>query len=475
MSHRSVICIAVTSIDDAMSLAHDIPSQHMIEFRLDYLPLSAYSQLSQLLQTEHKILFTVRTSLHGGKVCSAQTAEIKQRLTLACQAQPNILDIESDTPNEWLHELKQLAPNTQFLRSHHNLHNTPSANELTQQLNRMQHPSCKFYKIITTAECSLDALRLLHWRQQQTQLKLVAHAMGNDGQFSRVAGVAVGNIWTYVTHPQHAVVNAGLSLSDANHIYQLQSKNNRTRLFALLGDPIAHSIGYQFHNHAFQEKNINALYIHIRLTENDLQSALELTHALPFDGFSVTMPLKKSVLPHVLNPHQWPAINTLTRQPNSWRGDNTDGVGAVSSIPQKLINSTSSVTILGSGSTAEIIARSLQNKVKSIIVCSRREPEWASRNNIVHQPLSQARPPECRLLINTIPDKAYREPVLKKIISGYLRKKPYVIDINYHIKQCCEFIKLATDFQCASQDGKQMFYAQAERQQLLWNRGIHPK
>ncbi len=472
MSHQTVICIAATSIDDAVSLAHDLPPQHMIEFRLDYLPLSAYSQLSELLQTEHKILFTVRTSLHGGKVCSAQTAEIKQRLTLACQAQPNILDIESDIPNEWLHELKQLAPNTQFLRSHHNLHNTPSANDLTLQLNRMQHPSCEFYKIITTAECSLDALRLLHWRQQQTQLKLVAHAMGDDGQFSRVAGVAVGNIWTYVTHSQHAVVSAGLSLSDANHIYQLQSKNNRTRLFALLGDPVAHSIGYQFHNHAFHENNINALYIHIRLTENDLQSALELAHALPFDGFSVTMPLKKSVLPHALNPHQWPAINTLTRQLNAWRGDNTDGAGAVSSMPQKLINNTSSITILGSGSAAEIIALSLQNKVRSIIICSRRKPGWVTDSSIAHQPLTQAFPSKCKLLINTIPDKAYREPTLKNIVSGYLRTKPYVIDINYHVKQRCELIKLAADFQCTFDDGKQMFYAQAERQQYCWQQYI---
>ena len=41
--------------------------------------------------------------------------------------------------------------------------------------------------------------------------------------------------------------------------------NSATRLYALIGDPVAHSLGPVMHNAAFQEKKINAVYLSFKV------------------------------------------------------------------------------------------------------------------------------------------------------------------------------------------------------------------
>src|SRR5690606_5181430 len=61
---------------------------------------------------------------------------------------------------------------------------------------------------------------------------------------------------------------------------------------------------------------------------------LPLLHQLGFRGLSITSPLKRAILdqPHVENPHQLPAANTLRRTPTGWQATDTDFDGMTATL-----------------------------------------------------------------------------------------------------------------------------------------------
>ena len=64
--------------------------------------------------------------------------------------------------------------------------------------------------------------------------------------------------------------------------------NGSTRLFGILGNPVAHSLSPVMHNAAFRARGINAVYL--PLPTSELAMALAGIKALGFAGISVTVP-----------------------------------------------------------------------------------------------------------------------------------------------------------------------------------------
>lgn len=140
---------------------------------------------------------------------------------------------------------------------------------------------------------------------------------------------------------------------------------------ALLGDPIDKSLGELWHrkfatypDDADSQKTTG--YIAIPTTAESLPETLPLLHQLGFRGLSITSPLKRAILdqPHVENPHQLPAANTLRRTPDGWQATDTDfdGMTATLDALQHAGIPPGPTAIVGRGGVSPAIQRALTER-----------------------------------------------------------------------------------------------------------------
>ncbi len=108
--------------------------------------------------------------------------------------------------------------------------------------------------------------------------------------------------------------------------------NAATRLCAVIGHPVAHSLSPAMHNAAFQDRGLNYVYLAFDVT--DVAGCLQGMRALPsFRGLSVTIPHKMAVMPHLdeIDPmaRVVGCVNTVTNHEGRLTGSVTDGVGTL--------------------------------------------------------------------------------------------------------------------------------------------------
>lgn len=136
--------------------------------------------------------------------------------------------------------------------------------------------------------------------------------------------------------------------------------SGHTRLTALLGSPVSHSISPLMHNEAFYLLDLDYAYLCFDVTEDTLQTAVEGLKTCNIRGFNLTMPCKNKVVELVdkLSPAAKliGAVNTVVNDNGVLTGHNTDGVGFMRSIidaGHDVIGKT--MTIMGCGGAATAI------------------------------------------------------------------------------------------------------------------------
>jgi shikimate dehydrogenase len=141
------------------------------------------------------------------------------------------------------------------------------------------------------------------------------------------------------------------------------SINPKTKVFALIGNPVSHSMSPAIHNAAFMELNIDSLYVAFQV--EDVKSAMAGMRALDnFKGMSVTIPHKIEVMQYVdeipdVDRHIG-SINTVVKEEGKLIGFNTDGPGALKAIVDAGVElAGKKVLMLGAGGAARAIAFTL--------------------------------------------------------------------------------------------------------------------
>lgn len=162
-----------------------------------------------------------------------------------------------------------------------------------------------------------------------------------------------------------------------------------TKLAALLGSPVAHSISPAMHNEAFRLLGLDWAYLAFDVTEDTFSKAVDGLLALGAAGWNCTMPLKRLM-------HQRAdvlsdtalltgSVNTVVNKNGVLYGDNTDGYGFMQSMADAGLRAAGKrLTILGSGgAAAAIIAQAALDGVYCIDIFSR--PESASTRLIAQE------------------------------------------------------------------------------------------
>lgn len=158
-----------------------------------------------------------------------------------------------------------------------------------------------------------------------------------------------------------------------------------TKLTALLGSPVAHSISPSMHNEAFRLLGLDYVYLCFDVGEEGLPAAVQGLKTCGIRGFNLTMPNKNKAveLMDELSPAASliGAINTVVNDNGRLIGYNTDGMGymrAVQDAGYDLIGKT--LTIMGAGGAATAIcAQAALDGVKDIHIFARKTSRFWDR------------------------------------------------------------------------------------------------
>ncbi|OLS41616.1 shikimate dehydrogenase [Bacillus sp. MRMR6] len=149
------------------------------------------------------------------------------------------------------------------------------------------------------------------------------------------------------------------------------------KLFAVLGDPIGHSMSPVMLNDLFPLYQIDAHYHPFLVKKEDLQTAVNGLKAIGITGFNVTVPHKSDIIPLLDEVDELArsigAVNTVVNQGGRLIGYNTDGPGFLKGL-EPLIPSLSGkrILVIGAGGAARAIYFTLaQQSPETIDIANR--------------------------------------------------------------------------------------------------------
>jgi shikimate dehydrogenase len=180
-----------------------------------------------------------------------------------------------------------------------------------------------------------------------------------------------------------------------------------TRVFALLGNPVAHSLSPALQNAAFRALGLDAVYVPIRCEAEDVPVLLRAI-ARSGGGGNVTVPHKETAARAVELGRplvdRLRACNTFWSEEGRVVGDNTDVTGVLAELDRLAPSDGAAWLIAGTGGAARAAAAAAQERSAPIAVLSRDEDRRAAFERwAASLGLSLAPPADCCVLLNATP------------------------------------------------------------------------
>ena len=244
-----------------------------------------------------------------------------------------------------------------------------------------------------------------------------------------------------------------------------------TKLCAIIGNPVEHSLSPLIHNAAFDHLNLN--YIFLAFKVEHLREAVMGMRALSLTGVSVTIPHKVEVMDYLDDiedvAQKIGAVNTIVNREGRLFGYNTDCSGAIKALEEKRELKNKKTVLLGAGGAARAIAFGLKEKGADLTILNRtlkKAEVLASELGCQYGGLELMESFKPDILINTTSLGMYPQvdatPVRKEFLKGML-----VFDIVYNPLKT-RLIREAEQNGCATIMGLEMFINQAALQFELW-------
>lgn len=246
-----------------------------------------------------------------------------------------------------------------------------------------------------------------------------------------------------------------------------------TALYALIGNPVAHSLSPLMHNRAYQELKLEARYV--AFCVSDLENALRGIRALQISGVSVTIPFKVEVMKYLDEVDEVArkigAVNTIVvNEQGKLIGNNTDWRGIVRTLQEIGEINGRSFVVLGAGGTAQAAIYAITAAGGFPIIVNRTEEtgrRLALAWGIPFYPLAEIDRLNADCLINTTPVGMYPDIDASPVPAGVLHNFRWVMDVIYHPLQT-RLLREAEKAGCGVLSGLTMFVHQGAEQIKLW-------
>ena len=468
-----MICVSIGRTRHKMVLAeHRALAQRgaqLVELRLDWL--SHTPDVNRLLadRPTPAVVTCRRRSDKGHWNGSEDQRQTVLRAAIVAGAE--YVDIEDD--------IARAIPRygkTQRIVSHHNFDETPD--NLAEIHKRMCDLDPDIVKLVTMANQPEDSVRLLKL-VAEAKTPTVGFCMGEIGLASRLLCGKYGSPFTYATFSSERTLAPGqLSFEEMTETYHFDRIGSDTRVFGVLGDPLAHSLSPNIHNAAFDADGIDAVYLPLRVPADGLAKTLKAFQWLDIDGYSVTIPHKETILElaakHDSIVEQLQAANTLCRdEDRNWTASNTDLPAAIQTLKLALETTTGSQSlagrkclVLGAGGAARAVAGGLVQQHAAVTVSGRTRPR---ANELAVQLGCQEIGWENRgsqfadVLVNCTPLGMHPNVNESPFQPQWLNDNTLVFDTVYNPENTL-LIKQARERGCPTVSGIEMFIRQAALQ-----------
>lgn len=158
----------------------------------------------------------------------------------------------------------------------------------------------------------------------------------------------------------------------------------RTRVAAVLGDPVRHSLSPVIVNAAFAEMDLDWVFVAFEVGAGGGADALAAIETLELGGCSVTMPLKQELADALdrLDPlaRTLRAVNCVYRDDDGLAGANTDGAGFCAALADAGVPVEGRrMAILGAGGAARSVIAALAAAGAAEVVVVNRSRDRAAR------------------------------------------------------------------------------------------------
>ena len=178
----------------------------------------------------------------------------------------------------------------------------------------------------------------------------------------------------------------------------LTTPGGRTRVAAVIGDPVGHSLSPAIHNAAFAATGFDAVFVALPVRAADLGAAVAGARALDLLGLSVTMPHKATVPAHLDRVEDdavaLGAVNCILRDGDALVGANTDGQGLVDALVAAGIDPAGRrALVLGAGGAARAVVRALAAAGVVELGVANRTPERAEATLALGGPVARLAEP----------------------------------------------------------------------------------
>ena len=228
--------------------------------------------------------------------------------------------------------------------------------------------------------------------------------------------------------------------------------------FALIGHPVEHSFSAQYLNSRFKNEGIDAHYELIDLP--DIAEFQTLLKSGKYNGFNVTIPHKKSIIPYLdsLSPEAAAvgAVNVIQITNNKLIGHNTDIIGFHETLTPLLKPYHTHAVILGTGGASQAVQYVLQQlNIPFRLV---------THNELDASTITQLAP----IIINTTPLGMHPNTDTRPNIDySQITPNHLIYDLIYNPTET-RFLQLAKQQGATTQNGLAMLHRQADAALNIW-------
>lgn len=253
-----------------------------------------------------------------------------------------------------------------------------------------------------------------------------------------------------------------------------------TSLYAVMGNPIAHSLSPLIHQEFAKQTGISLIYNKIEVSEALFeQSVIDFFNRSKGKGLNVTLPFKERayMMAEIKSSRalQAGASNTLWMKNGKLHADNTDGVGLIRDLNHYTILTDKSIVLLGAGGAARgVIGELLNARPKQLVLSNR----TMSKVYVLQKHFPQILACEFGsltgqydIIINATSASLQNNAIPLPITV--LENHPFCYDLAYSKNKITPFIQWVTSHGSQARDGIGMLIEQAAEAFFIWH-GIMP-
>lgn len=245
--------------------------------------------------------------------------------------------------------------------------------------------------------------------------------------------------------------------------------------FAVMGNPIAHSLSPFIHQRFAEQTGQAISYEKIFVTAQDFPQQVANFFAEGGKGLNITSPLKEQAfsLAKVTTARcqQAKAANTLWLENGLLHADNTDGIGLIRDLNRFINLSGKQVLLIGAGGAARGVIGSILAAGAYVTVANRSYP----RALLLQQDFPSIK------LENFLNIQGKYEIVIQATSAAInqeevhwnpsiLQSNAFCYDLSYALEKTTPFVQWSLDQGCQAKDGLGMLVEQAAEAFFIWHR-----